>query len=236
MERVKYSLPGRSDEATRVKAEQELERTHIESARAAALAAESEASLDIAKKRLAVVRTNFAKARASHQDAVEMRASVGDNVLAEVDSARLSLEAAQIDLDSAERDFDKACIKAANAQSRVLEVAQRRADAWRAVSKLAAASLSQSPAATPAPEPKPAQAAKKMLQLAVRLVPTGHQARYREEFRAELNEVARDVGKCRQIAYVLRLSSRVWSLRRELLGRPSGGNQEMIGGPDAETA
>ncbi|MGH3570211.1 MAG: hypothetical protein ACRDRH_30235, partial [Pseudonocardia sp.] len=51
----------------------------------------------------------------------------------------------------------------------------------------------------------------------VRLLPADVQARYREEFAAELDGLVKDGVTClAQLAYALRLSTRIWSLRSAL--------------------
>jgi hypothetical protein len=68
-----------------------------------------------------------------------------------------------------------------------------------------------------APASSPGRAAGQVAGIAVRVLPAGHQARYREEFAAELYDVAEaGASRWRQLAYALRLLDRAWMLRAEL--------------------
>ena len=71
----------------------------------------------------------------------------------------------------------------------------------------------------------PARAAAGLVAQAVRALPAPHRARWREEFDAELEELAAaTTPRWAQIGHAVRVAGRVWSLRRALLARaPAGG-------------
>ncbi|MFC0439001.1 hypothetical protein [Kutzneria buriramensis] len=63
------------------------------------------------------------------------------------------------------------------------------------------------------PAPPVARSAVRLIETAVRVLPTADRSRYSEEFRAELAELA---GRRKQVIYALRLVSHAYSLRRSL--------------------
>lgn len=60
-----------------------------------------------------------------------------------------------------------------------------------------------------------------VLEVAVRVLPVGHRARYDEEFRGELVELPRQD----QLGHALRLLGGCWSLRREVIGAAPAGTR-----------
>lgn len=63
----------------------------------------------------------------------------------------------------------------------------------------------------------PARVVVGLVARVTRVLPVGERVRYREEFDAELHDVAQaGVSRRAELAYALRVSVRVWSLRRAL--------------------
>lgn len=63
----------------------------------------------------------------------------------------------------------------------------------------------------------PARVVVGLVARVTRVLPVGERARYREKFDAELHDVAQaGVSRRAELAYALRVSVRVWSLRRAL--------------------
>lgn len=84
---------------------------------------------------------------------------------------------------------------------------------------------SRPPAAT-VPVVAPAGAAAGLVAQAVRALPAAHRARWREEFDAELEELAASaVSRWGQVGHATRLACRVWILRRALLTRSPAGDR-----------
>ena len=76
------------------------------------------------------------------------------------------------------------------------------------------------PVSATAPPVAPARAAAGLVAQAVRALPATHRARWREEFDAELEELAAAATSRRaQIGHATRVAGRVWFLRRALLAR-----------------
>ena len=96
--------------------------------------------------------------------------------------------------------------------------ARQRADTHRAAPGRPGSPIP--PAAGSAPVVAPARAAAGLVAQAVRALPAAHRARWREEFDAELEELAAGaVSRWGQVGHAARLACRVWLLRRALLTR-----------------
>jgi hypothetical protein len=66
-------------------------------------------------------------------------------------------------------------------------------------------------------EAQPVRAARRVAGLAARVLPAMHRARYRDEYRSELHDIASTGASwLEQVAYAIRLLNRSWELRYEL--------------------
>jgi hypothetical protein len=164
------------------------------------------------------VLANAIEARAAHSDVGSVIAAYRANTI-EARAAEAEARAAEAKTRAAEAEA-----RAAEAKTRAAEAAaEARVRVREALSRVIAdhahGDLKPSTfvVGSDSAVVKPVRAADRLVARAAQALPLGDQARYREEFDSELHDLAQDGASRRaQLAHALRISLRVWSLRRAL--------------------